>query len=60
MLEEGLVGLVAVKVEHQAQKLKSRWTERRDDPEAALRRGREATAARDRVLELFPEPAEAG
>jgi endonuclease/exonuclease/phosphatase family metal-dependent hydrolase len=35
---------------------KSRWTERRDDPEAEIRRGREATAARDRVLELFPQP----
>jgi endonuclease/exonuclease/phosphatase family metal-dependent hydrolase len=36
--------------------LKSRLTERRDDPGAALRRGREATAARDRVLSIFPEP----
>ena len=39
--------------------LKSRLTERRDDPAAELRRGREATAARDRILELFPEPATA-
>lgn len=36
--------------------LKSRYTERRDDPNATLRRGREATAARDRLLTLFPEP----
>ncbi len=35
---------------------KSRLTERSDDPEAEIRRGREATAARDRVLELFPDP----
>ena len=34
---------------------KSRLTERRDDPQAKLRRGKEATAARDRILELFPE-----
>lgn len=36
---------------------KSKLTERRDDPESALRRDREATAARDRVLEIFPDPA---
>ena len=45
-------GEVALFVVH----LKSRLTERRDDPEAQLRRGKEATAARDRILELFPEP----
>ncbi len=48
-------GEIALFVVH----LKSRLTERRDDPAAELRRGREATAARDRILELFPEPAEA-
>ncbi len=48
-------GEVALFVVH----LKSRWTERRDDPEARERRGREATAARGRVLALFPDPAEA-
>ncbi len=48
-------GEVALFVVH----LKSRLTERRDDPQANLRRGREATAARDRILELFPEPAAA-
>lgn len=35
---------------------KSPLTERRDDPGAEVRRGREATAARDRVLERFPDP----
>ncbi|WP_221031801.1 endonuclease/exonuclease/phosphatase family protein [Actomonas aquatica] len=39
--------------------LKSRLTERRDDPQAEMRRGREATAVRDRILELLPEPATA-
>ncbi len=39
--------------------LKSRLTEREDDPAAAQRRGREATAARDRILEQFPDPANA-
>ncbi len=48
-------GEVALFVVH----LKSRLTVRRDDPEAKLRRGREATAARDRILELFPEPTAA-
>ena len=38
--------------------LKSRLTERRDDPLAERRRGAEATAARDRILELFPDPGE--
>ena len=49
------VGELTVFVVH----FKSRLTERRDDPAAAIRRGREASAARDRVLELFPEPATA-
>lgn len=35
--------------------LKSRWTEHREDPQAALRREREARAARDRVLERYPD-----
>jgi endonuclease/exonuclease/phosphatase family metal-dependent hydrolase len=39
--------------------LKSRYTERADDPAAALQRAGEATAARDRVLAQFPEPATA-
>lgn len=45
-------GVVTLFVVH----LKSRYTEREDDPVAARRRGAEATAARDRVLERFPEP----
>jgi len=48
-------GEVALFVVH----LKSKLTERRDDPEAEQRRGSEATVARDRVLEVFPEPATA-
>lgn len=36
---------------------KSPLTERSDDPGAEMRRGREATAARDRVLERFPDPS---
>ncbi len=39
--------------------LKSRYTERADDPAAALQRAGEATAVRDRVLAQFPEPATA-
>lgn len=39
--------------------LKSRFTERADDPQSALRRAGEATAIRDRVLKRFPAPAEA-
>jgi endonuclease/exonuclease/phosphatase family metal-dependent hydrolase len=39
--------------------LKSRYTDRADDPESAVRRAAEATAVRDRVLQRFPRPAEA-
>jgi len=39
--------------------LKSRFTDRSDDPQSALRRAGEATAIRDRILERFPRPAEA-
>lgn len=52
---ETRAGEVALFVVH----LKSRLTERRDDPQASLRRGREATAARNRILSLFPEPESA-
>jgi endonuclease/exonuclease/phosphatase family metal-dependent hydrolase len=38
--------------------LKSRFTERPDDPMSAIRRAAEATAIRDRVLKRFPAPAE--
>jgi endonuclease/exonuclease/phosphatase family metal-dependent hydrolase len=37
--------------------LKSRFTDRPDDPNSALRRLGEATAVRDRVLTVFPDPA---
>jgi endonuclease/exonuclease/phosphatase family metal-dependent hydrolase len=39
--------------------LKSRFTDRADDPMSAVRRAGEATAVRDRVLERFPTPAQA-
>lgn len=52
---ETSAGEVALFVVH----LKSRRTERRDDPSASLRRGKEATAARGRILALFPEPDQA-
>jgi endonuclease/exonuclease/phosphatase family metal-dependent hydrolase len=37
--------------------LKSRFTDRADDPQSAIRRAGEATAIRDAVLKRFPEPA---
>ncbi|MET0261475.1 MAG: endonuclease/exonuclease/phosphatase family protein, partial [Rariglobus sp.] len=37
--------------------LKSRYTERSDDPGAALQRAGEAVAVRDRILKVYPEPA---
>ena len=37
--------------------LKSRYTDRPDDPLSAIRRAAEATAVRDRVLQRCPEPA---
>jgi endonuclease/exonuclease/phosphatase family metal-dependent hydrolase len=36
--------------------LKSRYTDRPDDPLSAIRRAAEATAIRDRVLKRFPQP----
>jgi endonuclease/exonuclease/phosphatase family metal-dependent hydrolase len=39
--------------------LKSRFTDRPDDPESAIRRAAEATAVRDAVLRRFPDPATA-
>ncbi len=39
--------------------LKSRYTDRADDPMSATRRAGEATAIRDRVLKRFPDPAAA-
>ncbi len=37
--------------------LKSRYTDDRRDTQSAKRRAREAQAARDRILELFPDPS---
>ncbi len=48
-------GDVALFVVH----LKSRYTDRKNDPESALQRAGEATAIRDRVLKIFPDPARA-
>ncbi len=39
--------------------LKSKYTERKDDPEALLQRSLEAEAVRDLVLTRFPDPAQA-
>jgi endonuclease/exonuclease/phosphatase family metal-dependent hydrolase len=39
--------------------LKSKFTERRDDPEASLQRASEAEAVRDRILARFPDPTKA-
>lgn len=39
--------------------LKSRFTDRADDPQSAIRRSAEATAVRNLVLERFPDPAAA-
>jgi len=39
--------------------LKSKYTERKDDPEGAMRRAVEAEAVRDLVLSLYPEPTKA-
>ncbi|HEY9250258.1 MAG TPA: endonuclease/exonuclease/phosphatase family protein, partial [Rariglobus sp.] len=58
LLEVGLAnggGDVTLFVVH----LKSRYTERPDDPLAALQRAGEAVAIRDRILEVFPDPAAA-
>jgi endonuclease/exonuclease/phosphatase family metal-dependent hydrolase len=39
--------------------LKSRYTERPDDPGASIQRAAEAVAIRERILKVFPEPANA-
>ncbi len=39
--------------------LKSRYTDRPDDPESVIRRTAEAGAVCDRVLKIFPDPARA-
>ena len=50
---EDAAGDITVFVVH----LKSRFTDRPDDPMSAIRRAGEATAIRDRVLKRFPDPA---
>ena len=58
LLEAGVdtaAGVVTVFALH----LKSRLTERDDDPGSAVRRAAEATAVRDRVLARFPDPSRA-
>ena len=39
--------------------LKSKYTERKDDPEGAIRRALEAEAVRDLVLSRYPDPSKA-
>lgn len=39
--------------------LKSKYTERKDDPEGGIQRAQEAEAVRDLVLSRYPEPAKA-
>lgn len=58
-LLEATVTTAAGDVTFFAVHLKSRITERPDDPASAVRRGGEATAVRDRVLRRFPVPHEA-
>ncbi|MDP3073417.1 MAG: endonuclease/exonuclease/phosphatase family protein [Opitutaceae bacterium] len=58
-LLEATVATTAGDVTIFALHLKSRHTERPDDPGSALRRAAEATAIRDRVLKRFPDPAAA-
>ncbi|MBI5771120.1 MAG: endonuclease/exonuclease/phosphatase family protein [Verrucomicrobia bacterium] len=57
-LLEVAVTTVAGEVTLFAVHLKSRFTDRPDDPMSAVRRGAEATAVRDRILKRFPSPAE--
>jgi len=58
-LLEATIATAAGEVTVFAVHLKSRITERADDPGSAIRRGGEATAVRDRVLLRFPVPAKA-
>lgn len=58
-LLEATVATLAGDVTIFAVHLKSRYTERPDDPMSATRRAAEATAVRDRVLKRFPDPATA-
>jgi endonuclease/exonuclease/phosphatase family metal-dependent hydrolase len=58
-LLEATVATAAGDVTIFALHLKSRFTERPDDPVDAIRRAGEATAIRDAVLKRFPVPADA-
>jgi endonuclease/exonuclease/phosphatase family metal-dependent hydrolase len=58
-LLEATIATAAGEVVVFALHLKSRFTERPDDPLSALRRAGEATAIRDRILQRFPTPATA-
>jgi endonuclease/exonuclease/phosphatase family metal-dependent hydrolase len=58
-LLEATVATAAGEVTIFALHLKSRFTDRPDDPLSAIRRAGEATAVRDAVLKRFPVPAEA-
>lgn len=58
-LLEAAVNTAAGEVTIFAVHLKSRFTERTDDPASALRRGSEAKAIRDRVLQKLADPATA-
>jgi endonuclease/exonuclease/phosphatase family metal-dependent hydrolase len=58
-LLEATVGTVAGDLTFFAVHLKSRFTDRADDPMSALRRAGEATAVRDAVLRRFPVPGDA-
>ncbi len=58
-LLEATVATAAGDVTIFAVHLKSRFTERPDDPSCEIRRAGEATAIRDRVLKRFPSPAAA-
>jgi endonuclease/exonuclease/phosphatase family metal-dependent hydrolase len=58
-LLEATVATTAGDVTFFAVHLKSRFTDRPDDPRSEIRRAAEATAVRDRVLKRFPNPAQA-
>lgn len=58
-LLEATVATTAGDVTVFAVHLKSRYTERPDDPMSTTRRAAEATAIRDRVLKIFPDPTAA-
>jgi endonuclease/exonuclease/phosphatase family metal-dependent hydrolase len=58
-LLEATIATAAGEITIFAVHLKSRFTDRPDDPLSAIRRAAEATAVRDRVLRRFPQPAAA-